>query len=280
MRQPRRPSLPSRSPWIWALAFLVLLGTGAACASPQQAASQAASQAATPTASPTVPASAPAAPAPAAKREPANVMSWEKASWLERDGRAETEKPEIVIAAMDLREGMTVAEIGAGTGFFTRRLAKAVGPTGKVLAEEIQPQMLDLLKQNAAREGIGNITTILGTETDPKLPPHGVDRLLLVDVYHEFQKPEPMLAKRRESLAPGGTVTLVEYRLEGDTAAHINIKHRMSVEQVLAEWNAAGFELANRIETLPAQHIFLFTTRRGARVLDPDEKGRTVRPPA
>ena len=97
----------------------------------------------------------PAAPiAPAAKREPANVMSWEKAAWLERDGRAENEKPELVIEAMALREGMTVAEIGAGTGFFTRRLAKAVGPTGKVLAEEIQPQMLDLLKQNAAKEGI------------------------------------------------------------------------------------------------------------------------------
>jgi predicted methyltransferase len=268
MKQPRRLSLPSRSPWIWVLAFLVLLGTGTACAAPQQAASQAAG-----------PAVSPAAPAPAAKREPANVMSWEKASWLERDGRAEAEKPEIVIAAMDLREGMTVAEIGAGTGFFTRRLAKAVGPTGKVLAEEIQPQMLDLLKQNAAREGIGNITTILGTETDPRLPPHGVDRLLLVDVYHEFQKPEPMLAKLRESLAPGGTVTLVEYRLEGDTAAHINIKHRMSVEQVLAEWNAAGFELANRIETLPAQHIFLFSARRGVRALGDGEKGRAVKPP-
>jgi ubiquinone/menaquinone biosynthesis C-methylase UbiE len=254
MSHPRRLSLPL-------LALLALLGSGAVVTAQGQAAS-------------------PATAAPTAKREPANVMSWEKASWLEREGRAETEKPELVVAAMDLRAGMTVAEIGAGTGFFSRRLAKAVGPTGKVLAEDIQPQMLDLLKQNATKEGIGNITTILGTETDPKLPDHAVDRLLLVDVYHEFQKPEPMLARLRESLAPGGTVTLVEYRLEGDSAAYINIKHRMSVDQVLSEWTAAGFLLVNRIETLPAQHIFIFSARRGVRVLGDDQKGRAVRPPA
>lgn len=203
--------------------------------------------------------------APAAKRQPANVMSFEGAAWLEREGRAELEKPELVLAAMELREGMTVAEIGAGTGFFSRRLAKAVSPTGKVLAVDIQPEMLELLKTYAAKEGITNIVPILGTETDPKLPAHGVDRILLVDVYHEFQKPQPMLARIRDSLAPGGTVTLVEYRLEGDTASHINIHHRMSVEQVLPEWTAAGFLLVNRIETLPSQHLFIFSARRGAR---------------
>lgn len=202
---------------------------------------------------------------PAPKRQPANVMSFEGASWLEREGRAETEKPEVVLAAMELREGMTVAEIGAGTGFFSRRLARAIGPQGKVLAVDIQPEMLDLLKTYAAKEGVANIVPILGTETDPRLPAHGVDRILLVDVYHEFQKPEPMLAHLRDSLAPGGTVALVEYRLEGETASHINIRHRMSVEQVLAEWNAAGFELIDRLETLPSQHLFLFSARRGAR---------------
>jgi ubiquinone/menaquinone biosynthesis C-methylase UbiE len=202
---------------------------------------------------------------PVERREPANVMSYEHADWLERDGRAELEKPELVIQAMELREGMNVAEIGAGTGFFSRRIAKAVGPTGKVYAEDIQPQMIDLLEQYTAKEGVQNIVTLLGTETDPKLPVHGLDRILLVDVYHEFQKPEPMLAHIRDSLAPGGTVVLVEYRLEGDTASHINIRHRMSVEQVLSEWNAAGFELVNRLETLPTQHVFIFSARRGAR---------------
>lgn len=199
------------------------------------------------------------------KRQPANVMSFEGAAWLERPGRAELEKPELVLAAMELRDGMTVAEIGAGTGFFSRRLAKAVGPPGRVLAVDIQPEMLDLLKTYAAKEGITNIVPVLGTETDPKLPAHGVDRILLVDVYHELQKPRPMLARIRDSLAPSGTVTLVEYRLEGDTASHINIHHRMSVEQVLAEWTAAGFLLVNRIETLPSQHLFIFSARRGAR---------------
>lgn len=206
-----------------------------------------------------------AAAAPAAKRQPANVMSFEGAAWLEREGRAEAEKPELVLAAMELRDGMTVAEIGAGTGFFSRRLARAIGPKGKVYAVDIQPEMLDLLKTYAAKEGITNIVPVLGTEIDPRLPAHGVDRILLVDVYHELQKPEPVLARIRDSLAPGGTVTLVEYRLEGDTASHINIKHRMSPEQVLAEWTAAGFVLINQLETLPSQHLFIFSARRGAR---------------
>ena len=200
------------------------------------------------------------------KRKPANVMGFEGAAWLEREGRDKEERPDLVLQAMELKPGMTVAEIGAGTGYFSRRIAKAVGPTGKVYAVDIQPEMLDLLKKYAAREGIANIVSVLGGETDPKLPWGGVDRILLVDVYHEFQKPEPMLARIRESLAPGGTVILIEYRAEGDSASHILPAHRMSVEQVLSEWNAAGFELANQIETLPSQHLFVFSTRRGARV--------------
>jgi predicted methyltransferase len=215
---------------------------------------------------------------PAAKREPASVMSYEGAAWLEREGREQQEKPEVVLEAMRLKPGMTVAEIGAGTGFFSRRLAKVVGPAGKVYAEDIQPQMLDLLKQYAAKEGITNIIPVLGSDTDPKLPPHAVDRILLVDVYHEFQKPEPMLSRIAESLAPGGLVILVEYRLEGDSAAHINIKHRMSIEQVTAEWGRAGFLLVNRLETLPAQHIFLFSAHRGVRAFRPDEAGEKGKP--
>lgn len=243
-----RPLSPFRwAPWL--LALLVAIGTACAQA---------------PAEHPTASASSPGAEAPS-RREPANVMPWEKADWLEREGRAETEKPDLVIQAMDLKPGMTVAEIGAGTGFFSRRIAKVVGPTGKVYAEDIQPQMLDLLKQHTAKEGVRNVIPVLGTETDPKLPAHGVDRVLLVDVYHEFQKPEPMLAAIRNCLAPGGTVILVEYRLEGDTASHINIKHRMSVEQVLSEWTAAGFTLVRRTEDLPSQHVFIFSARRGAR---------------
>jgi predicted methyltransferase len=246
MSQPQTFSTSSTSRWLpWALGFF--LAVGAACAqSPAEH-----------------PGAAPGVTAP--RREPANVMSWEKADWLEREGRAEMEKPEVVLQALELKPGMTVAEIGAGTGFFSRRIAKAVGPTGKVYAEDIQPQMLDRLRQYTSKEDIQNVVPVLGTETDPRLPAHGVDRVLLVDVYHEFQKPEPMLAAIRDGLAPGGTVVLVEYRLEGDTASHINSKHRMSVEQVLQEWTAAGFTLVRRDETLPSQHLFVFSARRGAR---------------
>ena len=243
--------------WVWVLMFL-----GIGCGAPIPADGRNAPPA-------LAPAATSEAPAPVAKREPANVMSFESAAWLEREGRVETEKPEVVLEAMELREGMTVAEIGAGTGFFSRRLAKAVGPTGKVYAVDIQPEMLELLKKYAAQEGITNIVPVLGTDTDVNLPAGSIDRLLLVDVYHEFQKPEPMLASLRRTLAPGGTVTLVEYRAEGDSASHINAKHRMTAEQVLSEWNAAGFELLNQIETLPAQHVFLFTARRGARAQPP-----------
>lgn len=209
------------------------------------------------------------ATSPVPPRKPANVMSHEGAGWLEREGRDQEEKPEVVLAAMDLKPGMTVAEIGAGTGYFSRRIAPVVappgGPQGKVLAVDIQPEMLDLLREYAAREGVTHIEPVLGTETDPRLPRGGVDRVLLVDVYHELQQPEPMLAHIRESLAPGGRVVLVEYRAEGDTASHIHEAHRMSVEQVLAEWLPAGFTLVETVETLPSQHLFIFSAKRGAR---------------
>lgn len=215
------------------------------------------------------------APASAAKtppRTPANVMGFEGAAWLEREGRDQEEKPEVVLAAMELREGMTVAEIGAGTGYFSRRIGKVLGPSGKVLAVDIQPKMLELLKEYAAKEGVGNLVPIVSTESDPKLPEHGVDRILLVDVYHEFQKPQEMLAKIKGALAPGGRVILVEYRAEDDSAKHILVAHRMSVDQVLAEWLPAGFELVRREESLPSQHLFVFTSRRGVRAPGEGEK--------
>lgn len=200
-------------------------------------------------------------------RHPAGVFGHENWEWLERPGREQEEKPEVVIQAMNLKEGDVVAEIGTGSGFFARRLARAVGPTGRVYGNDIQPEMLEKLKELAAQEGITNIVPVLGTETDPNLPKGEVDWVILVDVYHEFQQPEPMLAKIREALKPNGRVALIEYRAEGESAGHIAPAHRMSVEQVLAEWEPAGFTLMETIETLPSQHLFLFTTRRGARVL-------------
>jgi ubiquinone/menaquinone biosynthesis C-methylase UbiE len=194
-------------------------------------------------------------------RRPAPVFGHEHAEWLEREGRAESERPEVVIQAMRLRDGEVVAEIGCGTGFFSRRLAKAVGPHGTVYAEDIQPEMLDMLRERAAQDGDANIVTVLGSETDPKLPKGRMDWILLVDVYHEFQEPAPMLAKIRAALKRGGRVALVEYRAEDDSAKHISPAHRMSVDQVLREWTPAGFELVERVETLPSQHLFVFTAR-------------------
>jgi ubiquinone/menaquinone biosynthesis C-methylase UbiE len=199
-------------------------------------------------------------------RKPAEVLSWKGgADWLEREGRAEVERPEVTVAAMNLHDGDMVADIGAGTGFYSRRLARAVAPSGKVYANDIQPEMLERLKELAAKEGITNIVTVLGTETDLNLPPGTFDWVLLVDVYHEFQKPEAMLEKIRQALKPNGRVALVEYRLEGSTASHISVEHRMSVEQVTAEWTSAGFLLERTVEDLPSQHLFILTTRRGVR---------------
>ncbi len=184
-------------------------------------------------------------------------MSWKSADWLEREGREDLERPEITLCAMNLRDGDRVADIGAGTGFYTRRLAKAVGPSGKVYANDIQPEMLERLKEAAGKEGISNIVTVLGTEDDLRLPPKTFDWVLLVDVYHEFQQPKIMLQKIREALKPGGRVALVEYRMEGETASHISVEHRMTVEQVTAEWGAGGFTIERRIEELPSQHLFI-----------------------
>jgi ubiquinone/menaquinone biosynthesis C-methylase UbiE len=185
-------------------------------------------------------------------------MGFESAGWLERPEREAEERPALVLQAMRLRPGQTVAEIGCGSGFFARRMARAVAPGGRVYGEDIQPEMLDLLKERAAKEGIGNVVPVLGTEVDPRLPEGAVDWILLADVYHEFQQPRPMLARIRASLAPGGKVALVEYRAEGESASQIRPAHRMSVAQVLAEWRPAGFELVDRLETLPSQHLFIF----------------------
>jgi ubiquinone/menaquinone biosynthesis C-methylase UbiE len=196
-----------------------------------------------------------------AERKPAAVISVSGADWLERPTREEEDRPDLVLAAMRLKNGDVVADVGAGSGFFSRRLARAVAPDGVVLANDIQPEMLDLLKANAARERVTNIRPILGTATDPSLPKASADWILLVDVYHEFQEPAIMLGKLRDALKPDGRVALVEYRSEGTTASHIREEHRMSREQVLREWTPAGFTLVETIETLPSQHLFIFRKR-------------------
>ena len=191
-------------------------------------------------------------------RKPAEVMSHEGVDWLERPERDQEERPDQVLKAMDLRDGTVVVDLGCGSGYFSRRMAKAVAPTGKVYAVDIQPEFIAELNKRCEKEEITNIVPVLGTEDDPKAPLGEADWVLLVDTYHEFQEPEVMLAKIRSLLKPDGRVALVEYRLEGDSAKHIKLEHRMSVEQVTREWRASGFVLAQLIESLPSQHLFLF----------------------
>ena len=191
-------------------------------------------------------------------RVPAPVMSPEGADWPERPTRELEERPSLVIDAMDLRNGDRVAEIGSGTGYFARRIAREVAPDGVVYAVDIQPEMLEIMTGYLEEQGIDNVVAVLGEPDDPKLPSTFFDWILLADTYHEFQRPEAMLEEIRRALAPGGRVALVEYRLEGASAEHVRIQHRMSVNQILAEWLPSGFDLVDRIETLPAQHLLIF----------------------
>lgn len=192
------------------------------------------------------------------ERRPAPVMGASGADWLERPGRDEEQRPDEIVRTMGLKNGDVVADLGAGTGYFTRRLAKAVGPSGRVYAVDIQPEMLSRLKENMEKAGVRNVVSILGTNDDPKLPPGSLDWVLLVDVYHELQQPKATLARMRQALKPDGRVALVEYRLEGLTAVHVREEHRMSTKQVLAEWEPAGFRLVQLHEFLPVQHFFVF----------------------
>jgi cyclopropane fatty-acyl-phospholipid synthase-like methyltransferase len=195
-------------------------------------------------------------------RDPAPVMSYHGAQWLERPTRVEEERPDDVIAYMDLKPGMTVVDLGCGTGYFARRMAPKLLPGGRVLGVDIQPEMLDIMMQLCQKEGIENVIPVLGGEKDPKLPRGGVDWIIMADVYHEFQYPEEMLAKMLESLKPDGRVCLLEYRAENfRQASHIKPEHRMSVANVLKEWNAGGFELIDLQQFLPSQHMFIFQRR-------------------
>ena len=191
-------------------------------------------------------------------RRPTPVMSFEGAPWLEREGREKEQRPDEIIRTMGLHDGQVVADLGCGTGWFARRLASAVAPSGKVYAIDIQPEMLELMKGYLARDKITNVVAVLGASDDPRVPPASLDWVLMVDVYHELQQPKAMLARIRESLKPAGRVALVEYRAEGDSAAHIRPEHRMSVDQILEEWTPAGLRMVARHEDLPTQHFLVF----------------------
>jgi precorrin-6B methylase 2 len=197
---------------------------------------------------------------PLTGRKIAGVMSAAGADWLERPERESEENVEGALDAIRLRKGSTVAEVGAGTGYVSIKLAQRVGPTGKVYANDIQPEMLLRLRQNAARAGVGNIETVLGTTTDPRLPAGQIDLIILVDVYHEFAQPQKMLAAMRAALKPDGRLVLLEYRKE-DPNVPILPEHKMTVAEAKTEVEAERYRLDQVLETLPRQHILIFVRR-------------------
>jgi ubiquinone/menaquinone biosynthesis C-methylase UbiE len=185
-------------------------------------------------------------------------MSVEGAPWLERREREREENPDLALRLMRIPRGATVADIGAGSGYYTVRLARAVGEKGRVYANDLQPGMLDLLQQNVARARLSNVTPVLGTATDPNLPPGSLDLALMVDVYHEFSHPQLMLRRLHEALKPGGRLVLLEYRAE-DPDVPIRPEHKMTKAQVKLEVELEGFRQQRVYDDLPWQHLIVFT---------------------
>lgn len=189
-------------------------------------------------------------------REIARVMGHEGAAWLERSSRELEERPSAAIAVIELQPTDVVADIGAGTGYFSFRFSSKV-PEGKVLAVDIQPEMLDIIEFLKQENQVNNVETILGTEFDPKLPPDSVDLAILVDAYHEFAYPREMMTGIVQGLKPGGRVVLLEYRGENPFLL-IKRLHKMTQRQVKREMQAVGLEWQETKEILPEQHLMIF----------------------
>jgi ubiquinone/menaquinone biosynthesis C-methylase UbiE len=193
-------------------------------------------------------------------REIAHVMGPGGIIWLERSEREREERPAQVLKELNIREGQTVADLGAGSGYYTLRMAQAVGETGTVYAVDIEPRMLQFITQRAAREDISTIKTVQATATDPGLPPNSLDLLLMVDVYHELEYPFEVMQKVHTAMRTGGRVALVEYRAN-DPTVMIKPVHTMTERQVIAELREAGFHHVETVRTLPLQHLMIFEKR-------------------
>jgi len=198
-------------------------------------------------------------------REIAHVMGHQAADWLERPEREQEENTELMVKSLGLSSGQVVADIGAGTGYISRRLAPLVGASGKVLSVDIQPEMLELLTNTMATAKITNVVPVLGTINDPKLPAGAVDLALMVDVYHEFSEPYEMVQNICKGLKTGGRIVFVEFRGE-DPKVPIKLLHKMTVAQVRKEMAAQPLSFEKSVEVLPWQHIIVF--RKVAKPMD------------
>jgi ubiquinone/menaquinone biosynthesis C-methylase UbiE len=197
---------------------------------------------------------------PVSGRRFAQVMSAAGAAWLDRPERIEEEEPDRALDVLKIAKGAVVADVGAGSGYMTAKLASRVGPAGKVYAVDIQPEMLRLLGLRLKQQNIVNVMPVQGEVNDPRLPADTLDLELMVDVYHEFSQPQTMLRHLRAALKPDGRLVLLEYRKE-DPSIPIRPDHKMSVSEAKQELEAEGFTLSQVNESLPRQHILVFTKR-------------------
>jgi cyclopropane fatty-acyl-phospholipid synthase-like methyltransferase len=190
-------------------------------------------------------------------REIAKVMSYSGAYWLERPERKEEEKTERVLDQLGLKPGMIVADVGAGSGYYSSRMAERVGPGGTVYAVDVQPEMIDILRLQMSQRRVSNVKPILCTETDPRLPAGTVDLAIMVDVYHELEYPYEMLAAIVKALKPGGRVVFVEFRGD-DPSVPIKALHTMTEAQVRKEAAPHPLEWVKTVSDLPWQHLIVF----------------------
>ncbi len=197
---------------------------------------------------------------PLSGRVYAPVMGWQGTPWLERAERIEEEAPDAALDVLKVPRGATVADVGAGSGYITMRLANRVGPTGRVYANDIQPEMLQILQRRLDRAHVTNVVLVQGALDDPRLPAATMDLEMMVDVYHELSHPQEMLRGLRTALKPDGRLVLLEYRKE-DPSIPIKPDHKMSVREAKIEVEAEGFSLTTVDETLPRQHILIFAKR-------------------
>jgi len=175
---------------------------------------------------------------------------------LESPDREQWQKPDLIMDALSIADGSKVADLGAGGGWFTIRLARRVGPNGRVFAEDIQRSMIDAIQRRVARENLGNVITILGTVTDPGLPA-GLDAVLIVDAYHEIEQPVTLLRNEAKTLKPTGSIGIVNFTKDGGGPGP-SMEERVDPEQVIADARAAGLELRRRENFLRYQYLLIF----------------------
>jgi ubiquinone/menaquinone biosynthesis C-methylase UbiE len=190
-------------------------------------------------------------------REISHVMGHQGARWLDREERKEEERTDVLLQNLPISPGDSVADIGAGSGYFTLPMASAVAPEGTVYAVDIQPEMLAIIEGRAAAAGADNIELVLADEQTPGLPPASIDLALFVDVYHELEWPFEVMTALIESMKPGGKIVLIEYRAEDPTVPILRL-HKMSESQVRAEMAALGLEFVSNANILPRQHFLIF----------------------